>query len=96
MSPIVLPAPVGGAPRDTYRPRLARVLSVREEIAARGATRPVVTLALERGDLHFRPGQFLQVGVFGAGEVPISISSRVRSSGRTRGAARRWRCSSEP
>lgn len=66
------------APRDygdLYRPRLARVLETREEIAARGATRPVVTLRLERGDLAWRPGQFLEAGVFGAGEVPISISS---------------------
>lgn len=66
------------APRgagDLYRPRLARVLEAREEIAARGATKPVVTLRLERGDLAWRPGQFFEAGVFGAGEIPISISS---------------------
>jgi len=66
------------APRgagDLWRPRLSRVLEAREEIAARGATKPVVTLRLERGDLAWRPGQFLEAGVFGAGEIPISISS---------------------
>jgi NAD(P)H-flavin reductase len=62
-------------PANAYRPRLARVLAVREEIAARGGSRPVVTLALERDGLDYRPGQFLEVGVFGAGEIPISISS---------------------
>ncbi len=60
---------------DLYRPRLARVLGVREEIPERGATRRVVTLELERAGPAHRPGQFLEVGVFGAGEVPISISS---------------------
>jgi NAD(P)H-flavin reductase len=65
----------GKQPAGLYEPRLARVLETREEIAARGASKPVVTLVLERGDLDFRPGQFLEAGVFGAGEVPISISS---------------------
>lgn len=58
-----------------WMPRLARVLELRPEIAARGTTKAVVTLALERGGLQYRPGQFVQAGVFGAGEVPISISS---------------------
>jgi NAD(P)H-flavin reductase len=75
MSAPVLHRPAPGVPGDVYRPRLARVQSVRVEIPARGASRQVVTLALERGRLDYRPGQFLQVGVFGAGEVPISISS---------------------
>jgi NAD(P)H-flavin reductase len=86
---------------SVYRPRVARVLQVREEIAARGATRPVVTLHLERGGLAYRPGQFLEVGVFGAGEVPISISSppgladtlaiTVRAAGLTSGLLTRMR-----
>jgi NAD(P)H-flavin reductase len=58
-----------------YLPRLARVLEVREEIVARGSSRLVVTLLLERGGLAYRPGQFLEVGVPGGGEIPISISS---------------------
>ena len=33
---------------DPYRPRLVRVLSVREEIAPTERSRPVVTLELER------------------------------------------------
>ena len=66
---------VARARDDLYRPRLARVLETREEIPARGASRRVVTLALERDGLEYRPGQFLEVGVFGAGEIPLSISS---------------------
>lgn len=58
-----------------WRPREVRVVETRMEIAARGATRPVVTLALERDGLAWRPGQFFEAGVFGAGEIPISISS---------------------
>jgi len=66
------PRPAGA---DLYRPRLVRVTGAREEIPERGATRRVVTLELERQGLDWRPGQFLEVGVFGGGEVPISISS---------------------
>ncbi len=66
------PRPAGA---DLYRPRLVRVTGAREEIPERGATKRVVTLELERQGLDWRPGQFLEVGVFGAGEVPISISS---------------------
>ncbi len=66
--------PAAGA-RDLWSPRPVTVLAVREEIAADATTRRVVTLSLERGDLDYLPGQFLQVTVFGAGEIPISISS---------------------
>ncbi len=62
-------------PGDLYRPRLTRVLERREEIAATPQSRPVVTLCLDREGLDFLPGQFFEVGVFGAGEVPISVSS---------------------
>ena len=65
----------GHAPGNVYAPRLARVLGVREEIAARGVSKPVVTLSLERDGMDFRPGQFVEAGIFGAGEVPISISA---------------------
>jgi len=58
-----------------WTPRPAKVLAVREEIAPDAATKRVVTLSVERADLDYLPGQFLQVTVFGAGEVPISISS---------------------
>lgn len=62
---------------DLYAPRPVRILRVREEVAANVATgtKRVVTLDLDRGDLDYLPGQFLQVTAFGAGEVPISISS---------------------
>lgn len=75
MSTTTLERPAHRGHGDSWRPRLARVLEVRDEIAARGPTRAVRTLMLERGGLAYRPGQFLEVGVFGAGEVPISISS---------------------
>jgi len=71
-------AVAAGPARDgagLYVPRLARVLEVREEVAADANTRRVVTLSLERGGMDWIPGQFVQVGVFGAGEVPICISS---------------------
>jgi sulfhydrogenase subunit gamma (sulfur reductase) len=73
-APAVRPAP-GAGPANAYAPRLTRVLERRVEIAAQGPSRPVVTLSLERGDLDYRPGQFLEAGVFGAGEIPVSISS---------------------
>ncbi len=73
MSGLATPVAAGGT--NLYRPRLVRVLETREEIPARGPTRPVVTRRLERQGLRYRPGQFLEVGVFGAGEIPISISS---------------------
>ena len=60
---------------DLYVPRLSRVLAVRDEVAPDANTRRVVTLSLERGGMEWLPGQFVQVGVFGAGEVPICISS---------------------
>jgi NAD(P)H-flavin reductase len=60
---------------NVYRPRLARVLEVREEMPERATARLVATLSLERQGLDYRPGQFLEVGVPAAGEVPISISS---------------------
>jgi NAD(P)H-flavin reductase len=68
------PLPATGA-RDIWWPRPVTVLATREEIAPDATTKRVVTLSLERGDLDYRPGQFLQVTVFGAGEIPISISS---------------------
>ncbi|MFN8177569.1 MAG: FAD/NAD(P)-binding protein [bacterium] len=65
----------GQARNDVYRPQLARVLEVREEIRARGTSQPVTTLSLERNGMDYAPGQFLEVGVFSGGEVPISVSS---------------------
>jgi NAD(P)H-flavin reductase len=61
--------------RSPWVPWLARVRDVRVEIEETPASRRVATLELERGGLEWRPGQFLQVSRFSAGEVPISISS---------------------
>jgi len=59
----------------TWRPWLAAVREVRVEIEEGPGSRRVATLELERDGLDYRPGQFLQVGFFPAGEVPISIST---------------------
>lgn len=69
------PARRGERRENVYAPRLARVLEVRPEIAPGPTSRTVVTLGVERAGLAWRPGQFFEVGVFAAGEVPISISS---------------------
>ncbi len=66
--------PAGIAP-DLWTPRLHRVRAVRREVEEAPASRPVTTLHLERHGLGWRPGQFLQVTVFGSGEIPIGISS---------------------
>jgi sulfhydrogenase subunit gamma (sulfur reductase) len=67
--------PGGTSGGSVYEPRFAKVLAVREEIPASPGGKPIVTLSLERGGLDWRPGQFLEVGMFPWGEVPISISS---------------------
>lgn len=54
---------------ELFRPKLMKVLDVKPEI-------PLVNLfVLERNGFAFQPGQFVEVSVFGVGEVPISISS---------------------
>jgi NAD(P)H-flavin reductase len=61
-----------GPPADwTYLPEPARVVSVRREAAD-----AVIELELaDRSALGHKPGQFVQVTLFGCGEVPISICS---------------------
>lgn len=63
--------------RAFYRPQLARVLEV-----IRSPNHAIIELALpDRAELGHRPGQFVQVSVFGIGEAPISLcSSPTRSS----------------
>ncbi|MEJ2165482.1 MAG: FAD/NAD(P)-binding protein [Desulfobacterales bacterium] len=65
------------AERAFYRPQLAQVLAV-----VREPNHAVIELALpDRAELGHRPGQFVQVSVFGIGEAPISLcSSPTRSS----------------
>ncbi len=54
---------------EIFRPKLLKVLDVKPEI-------PLVnTFTLDRNGFAFQPGQFVEVSVFGVGEVPISISS---------------------
>jgi NAD(P)H-flavin reductase len=68
-------APVAEQPLmedQLFIPELARIVKI-EPIAA---LEKVFTLELPRGrSLEHRPGQFVEVSVFGVGEAPISISS---------------------
>jgi len=58
-----------------FLPRIARIVSVRDE------TPDTKTFALKLRDpgehqrLHFRPGQFLELSVFGFGEAPFCVAS---------------------
>jgi NAD(P)H-flavin reductase len=49
------------------------------EVPAEAVTGPIVNFTIERNGIDFRPGQFFEISVFGAGEVPISISSPLLS-----------------
>jgi sulfite reductase subunit B len=53
---------------ELYIPKFTKISSIRQESDL------VKTYKL-RVDIEFKPGQFVQVSVLGAGEVPISISS---------------------
>ncbi len=61
-----------GSPADwTYLPEPARIVSIRRE-----AVDALIELELaDRSSLGHKPGQFVQVSVFGYGEIPISICS---------------------
>jgi len=58
-----------------YLPKLVRILDMQTEVPAEAVTGPIVNFTIERNGIDFRPGQFFEISVFGAGEVPISISS---------------------
>ena len=61
--------------RDIYVPHIAVITKMKEE------TGDVTTFTVQFKDkkiqreFHYRPGQFVEVSVFGCGEIPISISS---------------------
>jgi len=57
--------------KNPYVPQPATIKEVKKE------TSDVVTLkfSLDSGNLNYKPGQFLEVSVFGVGEAPISIAS---------------------
>jgi NAD(P)H-flavin reductase len=61
-----------GAPADwTYLPEPARIVSIRRE-----AVDAMIELELaDRRSLGHKPGQFVQVSMFGYGEIPISVCS---------------------
>ncbi|MCF8062783.1 MAG: FAD/NAD(P)-binding protein [Deltaproteobacteria bacterium] len=68
-----------GVPADwTYLPEPARIVSIRRE-----AVDAVIELELaDRSALGHKPGQFVQVSMFGFGEIPISICSSPTRTGR--------------
>ncbi len=60
---------------NVYIPRLAKIISIREEV---GGARPIKTFRtqfLSNNDFSFRCGQCAMLSVFGKGESMISISS---------------------
>jgi NAD(P)H-flavin reductase len=63
------------ANNNVYIPKTARIIDIKEEALN------IKTFTLkfidpqEQSEFKFRSGQFLEVSVFGIGEVPISISS---------------------
>lgn len=58
--------------QDIYLPYLAEIAAIRPMTALE----KVFTIELPKGmSLGHRPGQFMEVSVFGVGEAPISISS---------------------
>jgi NAD(P)H-flavin reductase len=66
-NPVILPGPSA----DPMAPHIARVLSVRQDLA------DVFTLEMalvSGGVTPFAPGQFNMLQIFGVGEVPISFS----------------------
>jgi ferredoxin-NADP reductase len=58
-----------------YLPEPVRLLDIQTEVPAESPVGPITSFTLERKGFDFRPGQFVELNVFGAGEVPISISS---------------------
>lgn len=64
-----------GEVENIYLPRIAKILDIHPETA------DVKTFVLQLKDdpshssFDFKPGQFVEVGVFGVGEVPIGLSS---------------------
>lgn len=62
--------------RNPYLPSPVKIVDVQEE------TPTVKTYALKKRGFHFRPGQFVELTVFGAGEAPFSISSSPFDGGR--------------
>jgi sulfhydrogenase subunit gamma (sulfur reductase) len=64
-----------GGVENIYLPRIAKILDIHPETA------DVKTFVLQLKDdpshssFDFKPGQFVEVGVFGVGEVPIGLSS---------------------
>ena len=55
---------------NPYLPKIAKIINVKQET-------PIVktfTLKLEE-EFHFKPGQFVELSVFGVGEAPFGLSS---------------------
>jgi len=71
-------APSGSLPHNVYAPEMAQVVRV-EDMSWQDR---LVEIELpEARDLGHRPGQFVQVSVFGYGEAPISVCSSPAKQG---------------
>jgi sulfhydrogenase subunit gamma (sulfur reductase) len=62
---------VSASPDNLYLPRLARIVAVRPETP----TEKTFVLELQGPPLEFKPGQFVLISVFGAGEIPLGLAS---------------------
>lgn len=58
-----------------FLPRVARILDVRDETPDTKTYRVVFRNGAAQGDFEFRPGQFVELSVFGHGEAPFCIAS---------------------
>jgi len=60
---------------NTYIPKLAEIIDIKEEVAGARAVKTFRTAFLNGGRFSFSPGQCAMLSVFGKGEAMISISS---------------------
>ncbi len=58
-----------------YLPKQAEILSVKKETADTSRFRMKFVDPADREAFEYQPGQFVEISVMGAGEVPISITS---------------------
>src|SRR4030042_1927618 len=72
MKPRAISSVHGADSRGIYEPVICQVESIRELTRTEKVFRLVRTDGLAFGH---RPGQFMQVSIFGIGEAPISVSS---------------------
>jgi NAD(P)H-flavin reductase len=60
---------------NIYLPQLATIREIREETADTAFFTAAFDEPAHAGSFNYRPGQFVEVTVFGSGECPVSIAS---------------------